>query len=235
MSDDFDLISLAAYLHLSPGQISRLAERGKLPGRKVAGQWRFSRSEVHYWIERRIGEGDPAELEAMEEAFARPSLSESVPAFAELLSPEAIAIPLEARTRSSVISSMVEVAARTGWLWDTEAMNEAIRRREELCSTALEGGIALMHPRRPMPQILDRPFVALGRTDTGIAFGGARGEMTDVFFLICSTSDRGHLHTLARLSRMVGLGGFLTELRDAPDARSALDVVLSHAADSANP
>ena len=37
------------------------------------------------------------------------------------------------------------------------------------------------------------------------------GVLTDLFFLICSTTDRGHLHTLARLSRLLSdeqtLGG----------------------------
>ena len=40
--DDFGIESLAAYLHVDPAQVLRLAERGKLPGRKVAGQWRFA-------------------------------------------------------------------------------------------------------------------------------------------------------------------------------------------------
>ena len=38
---DFDIDELAKYLHLTPPQVSRMADRGKLPGRKVGGQWRF--------------------------------------------------------------------------------------------------------------------------------------------------------------------------------------------------
>jgi len=34
---DFDVNSLACYLHLAPQQVVKLAERGKLPGRKAAG------------------------------------------------------------------------------------------------------------------------------------------------------------------------------------------------------
>ena len=49
---DFDVDSLAAYLHVSPQQVARMADRGKLPGRKVGGQWRFKRDDIDAWIER---------------------------------------------------------------------------------------------------------------------------------------------------------------------------------------
>ena len=87
-------------------------------------------------------------------------------------------------------------------------MIEAIRSREDMYPTAMEGGVALLHPRRPMPTILAQPFLALGVTATGIPFGGERGGLTDVFFLICSVEDRGHLRTLARLARVIGTSGF---------------------------
>jgi PTS system nitrogen regulatory IIA component len=55
---DFDVDRLAAYLHRMPADITRLAERGKLPGRRVGGAWRFSAAEIHHWMEDRIGLSD---------------------------------------------------------------------------------------------------------------------------------------------------------------------------------
>ena len=49
-NNDFDIDSLAAYLHLSPQQVMRMADRGKLPGRKLGGQWRFAEAEIHHWL-----------------------------------------------------------------------------------------------------------------------------------------------------------------------------------------
>ena len=83
---------------------------------------------------------------------------------------EAIALPLPARTRNSVIDSMVELAAETGWLWDRGRWPTR-SAREEMHSTALENGVALLHPRRPMAKILSQPFLALGVTTSGIPFG----------------------------------------------------------------
>lgn len=224
--DDFDLERLAAYLHLDAAQVARLADRGKLPGRKVQGDWRFAPAEIHHWLESRIGISDDDELAQMEsilrppansaEAAGQGDASATVPSIASLMPLEAIAVPLDARTRGSVIQSLVDAAVRTGLLWDPERMADAIRAREEMHPTALENGIALLHPRRPMPSILGAAFVAFGRTPRGIPFGGK--VLTDLFFLIASLDDRGHLRTLARLSRLVGDADLLAELRAAPDA-----------------
>jgi PTS system nitrogen regulatory IIA component len=59
---------------------------------------------------------------------------------------------------------------------------------------------------------------------TGIPFGGA-SSLTDVFFLICSTDDRGHLRVLARLSRLLTLPGFLNALHQATDAATVHQII----------
>jgi PTS system nitrogen regulatory IIA component len=220
--EDFDLESLAEYLHLRAAQLARLAERGQLPGRRVAGHWRFSRPEITFWLEQRIGLAEPADLERMEDVLERsePAHPDDLQSITDLLPIQAIAVPLAARTRASVIEGMVQVAAHTGWLWDERRMVEGVRNREQLYPTALDGGVALMHPRRPLADVLERPLIAFGRTESGIPFGHPQGVLTDLFFLLCSTTDRGHLHTLARLSRLLSDPTLLAELRWAEDAAS---------------
>jgi PTS system nitrogen regulatory IIA component len=230
--DDYGIESLAAYLHLDPAQVLKLAERGKLPGRKVAGQWRFAPGVVHHWLEERIGLSSDEELELMEGVLRR-AAGESAPdniSIAAMLPEQAIAVPLAARTRGSVITSLVEVAAGTGWLWDAPKMAEAVRAREDMLPTALENGVALLHPRRPLASILERPFLALGRTSRPLPFGAPRGALTDLYFLVCSTDDAGHLRVLARLSRLIGDETLLEALRHAPDAAAAHQVVAEHEA-----
>jgi PTS system nitrogen regulatory IIA component len=104
-------------------------------------------------------------------------------------------------------------------------MAEAVRAREELFPTVLESGVALLHPRRPMASILARPLLALGVSRSGLPFGAPRGGLTDIFFLICSTDDRGHLRTLARLSRVIASPGFLMALREAVSPQAAWNLL----------
>ena len=229
--EDFDIESLAKYLHIDAPQVAKMADRGKLPGRRIGGQWRFSPAEIHHWLEDRIGASDEDELIEVEGALQRAGNRGMQPngeiSISRLLPLNAIAIPLEARTRNSVITAMTELAAGTGLLWDPEKLAEAVRARETLHPTALDNGVALLHPRRPMPTILAEACLALGRTHTGIPFGGSRGTLTDIYFLICSTNDRDHLRTLARLSRLIGDPKVLADLRGAGDAPAAHDILAS--------
>ncbi len=226
--DDFDIERLAAYLHLNPAQVARLADRGKMPGRKVQGQWRFAPADVHHWLEHRIGLSDEEELLQME-TFLRPVQgSQQTPrSIADMMPLVAIEVPLAAKTRNSVITSMAELAASTGLLWDPQKMAEAVRVREDMHPTALESGVALMHPRRPMSSILGEAFLAFGRTESGIPFGGSHGGLTDMFFLIASIDDRGHLQTLARLSRLLADPELIAALRAAPDAATIHQIIES--------
>lgn len=224
---DFDIDGLARYLHISPAQVAKMAERGTLPARKIGGQWRFARAEVHHWLEDRIGAADDVDLQAVQ-GFLDKDASRRDPEtvqISDLLFPASIAIPLAARTRNSVITAMVELAVETGLLWDAAGMAEAVRARESLHPTALDNGVALLHPRRPLPHMLAEPFLALGRTHQGIPFGSDTGQLSDIFFLICSIDDSQHLRTLARLSRLIAAEGFLAGLRAAPDAAEVLALV----------
>lgn len=223
--------ALAAYLHLQPTQIERLADREKIPARKVGGQWRFARAEIHHWLEDRIGVSDAEELAHMENVLSQTSpLPIEDVSLTELLPPAAIAVPLEARTRSSVITKMAELAASTGLLWDAGKMAEAVQAREAMHPTALENGVALLHPRRPMASILGQAFLALGITSNGLPFGDRSGRLTDIFFLICSLEDRGHLRILARLSRLVSQPDFLSEVRKADTSEDVHELVRQYEA-----
>jgi PTS system nitrogen regulatory IIA component len=217
VDEDFDLASLAEYLHVTPAQVERLVSRGRIPGRKVGGQWRFSRAEIHHWLEDQIGLSDDVALAEMEDVLTRSHGNPPATSISGMLPLEAIEAPLSARTRTKIIDAVALLAGRTGLLWDPQKMADAVRQRENLHPTALDIGVALLHPRRPMPAILAEPFLALGRTDHGVPFGG--GQLTDLFFLICSTDDAVHLRTLARLSRLVANNDLLAAIRSSSDPR----------------
>lgn len=224
---DFNLTALARYLHITEGQVQKMAERGAVPGRRVGGEWKFNPSEIHHWLEDRIGAAGELDLAHMEGALARAAdrdgRAEELVSLAEMLPIAGIELELPARTRNGVITEMITLAGKTDLLWDAEAVGAAVRERENLHSTALECGVALLHPRRPMPNAIAQPFVCLGRTRNGIPFGSPR--LTELFFLICSTDDAGHLHLLARISRLLATDSFLALLRTATDAHTLHDEI----------
>ncbi len=225
--EDFDLAALATFLHLTPDQVRKMAERDKIPGRRIGGQWKFSRAEIHRWFEDRIGASDNKELVEVEKVLGRQTIHTEIEAvqIASLLTPERIFVPFLARTKNSVIDSICELTAQTGVLWEPDKMSDAVRLREELHSTALENGVALLHPRRPNPNIMAEPFLSLAVHSSGIPFGGPRGNMTDVFFLIGSINEGFHLRLLARLSRLLHWPGFLDQVRSGQTPKSVWQIV----------
>jgi len=42
---------VAKYLNVDEKTVYRLAQKGELPGFKVAGTWRFKREDIDRWIE----------------------------------------------------------------------------------------------------------------------------------------------------------------------------------------
>ena len=62
---------------------------------------------------------------------------------------------------------MCDLVARSGMMWDAASMAEAVKSREQMHPTALDCGVALMHPRRPQTSILADSVV-------GLAVGPAR-------------------------------------------------------------
>lgn len=229
---DLNVDELAAYLHLTPPQVRRLADRDQLPGRRVGGDWRFSEAEVHSWLEDRIGASDLDELTQVQKVVDRwsDSGSENIE-LSRLLKIEAIEIPLAARTRGSVVRRICKLAEGTGLLWDGTKMAEAVTAREELHPTALDSGVALLHPRRPQTSILAEPLLALGLSSQPLPFGNQSGHLTDVFFLICSTDDRVHLQVLAKLSRLLSGTDFLAALRESSNAKDAYALVEQYEAE----
>ena len=227
-NEDFDIASLAEFLHITPAEARKMAERGRVPGKKIGGQWKFFREEIHSWFENRIGVSDEQELAEVEKVLEIQSTKQLVEQFhiPDMMPPELVFVPLLARTKPKVIQLLCNSVAETGALWDPEKMGDAIRKREDLHPTALENGVAMLHPRRPMTNIIGNAFIALGVTTSGIAFGGPRGTLTDIFFLIGSTDEAVHLRVLARLSRLIREAEFLETLRSTSNSYDAHRVVV---------
>ena len=198
-----------------------MVSRGRLPGRRVSGQWRFSEAEIHHWLEDQIGASDDSEeLDRVQRVVDRMTDETHNRTIHDLCTHDTIEVPLQARTRGSVIRKMSELAARSGLMWDAPAMAEAVQSREQMHPTALDCGVAMLHPRRPQTSILADTVIALGVSQAPIPFSD-EGHMVDVFFLICSYDDSSHLRTLARISRLISIESFLDRLRSSESASDA--------------
>lgn len=118
--------------------------------------------------------------------------------------------------KGSVLRQMAALAEDRGLVCDPESLLQGLEAREELCSTGIPGGLALLHSRNPESYLLKAAFLALGRTIQQIPFGSPDGRATDLFFLIGCPDERMHLHTAGPLVSNGAKDGFTP--RTAPSS-----------------
>lgn len=225
----FNLDELTAYLHLAPGDVERLMRETDLPYTMRGGRPVFVRGEIDAWASRRIL-GLPGKRLDVYHAKSARGTREIFPTGAlvpELMRPDYIDLALSSRTRASVVRDMVALGERTGRVFDPRELVQTVEEREELCSTALPGGFALLHARSHAEYRFDGSFVVLGRTVQPVPFSAPDGRPTQLFFLICCEDDRIHLHTLARLCLMAMKTDIIAQLFAAPDAAAAYDALVA--------
>ena len=217
----FNLKEAAEFLHLTEEQVERLARSGELPCERQGGRLVFRHQAIDEWASQQVlGYSD----EKLSEFHRRSSakyydLSQDAAIISTLIKPEWIEPNLRCRTKASVIKEMADLADRTGLVCYPAELHASLIEREQLCSTALAGGLALLHRRMHEPYMFEDSFVVLGKTISQVPFGSPDGETTDIFFLVCCQDDRIHLHVLARLCMMCHQTSLLLELREAKDAK----------------
>src|SRR5438445_13449856 len=89
-----------------------------------------------------------AELEAIEQRGGVCVATE--PLIASMLSETTMALPLPASTKASILKELVNLAAQSWQIYDADALLAAIKQREDMGTTALESGVAIPHPHRPL-------------------------------------------------------------------------------------
>lgn len=200
---NMSLEEFARHIGMNVLDVEKLAARGKLPGEKIGGQWRFIRPRVTEWLQQEMPTLSEDRLRAVERAMATDPDGPMQHIVTGLLGMGGIDLCIRAGSRRSILHELVCLAGRTGILYDAEGLFEAVEAREEMCSTALPNGVAIPHARQPMPYVSAEPLICLGRVPQGLPFGSPDGALTSLFFLLCSHDDRQHLQILARLVRIL--------------------------------
>ncbi len=222
LSPTMMLDEVASYLSMTEREVLKLVRSGQLPATKQGESWRFLREEVDHWLEEQIPHFPSRELHGVEKAPAflggKPIGGKSVPILEDLLIPAGVELNAHARTRASVLEELVNVLDRTQRLQDPDSLLTAVREREDLVTTALDGGVAIPHPRKRLDWVVTDESLVFVRTVRGIPFGAEDGALTDLFFLLVCRDDRRHLQVLARMSRILKDNEFLQDLRCCDDS-----------------
>jgi len=227
------LSQAAHHICIPEKQLYHLALQKEIFCIKRGEQYFFEHRKLDEWAQRQIMKLSPEHLEQHHKNAARARstnlkddhLTES------LLSLEQIYPAMEAKTKPALIRKMVKAAAATDMLNDEDYLLTELIAREEIASTAIGDGAALLHNRYFDEFTFTDSFIILARTVKPLYFGCQDGGKTDIFFLICCIDDDLHLHILARLCMLVQGTGLLQNLREADTAEDMYSIL--HSAEDA--
>jgi len=225
----FNLDEVAHYLHLNVDEVQKYVRERVIPFEERGGRLTFKRSEIDSWASRRILGANEKRLKSYHQQSSERmlDLSKAHAIMPDLLRAEFIEAVLKSRTKASVIRDMAALADSTGMVNDAADLIKSIEERERLCTTALPGGVALLHPMTHDAFRFNDSFLVLGRAVQPLPFGSPDGSTTDLFFLVGCQNDRLHLHVLARICMMCHHTDLLMQLREASCASALFDALLA--------
>ena len=219
------LEEFARFVGMDPREVQREAGHGNLPGRRVGGAWRFNKIQVHEWLQSRMLTLPDEHLATLDRSMGQVTQAGAA-MVTDLIGLESIELQLAASTKASVLAELVKLAERTCLIYDAKELLEALRTREAAGSTALPEGLAIPHPAQPLPYATAEPLVCVGRVPKPLGFWAPDGELTQLFFLICSHESEAHLHVLARLMRMLQDGDTIEKLHAMEDPADVLQLLI---------
>jgi excisionase family DNA binding protein len=208
-SELMTLKEVAEFIRLNEKTVSRLANSGELPGSKISNQWRFDRVAVKEWASTHGRETTPE----MQEPLPPEATGLPAPLTVEgTLSLNRINLSLAGADKDAVLRELAAMVIPPAKKQTYETFLQALKAREDLCSTCVDEGVAIPHSRNAIVGLVMEPVIAYGRHVQGIDYGALDGKPVRHFFLLCAPNVRQHLQLLARLAR----------LTKDPEFRSAL-------------
>ncbi|HUT33538.1 MAG TPA: cation:proton antiporter [Planctomycetota bacterium] len=133
-------------------------------------------------------------------------------------------LDLRGPSRWDAIRELCEAAAEQEGMPDAEALNAAVRAREETAGTAIGEGMAVPHARLAG---LARPAVLFGRSEHGIEWNSPDGLPAHLLFLILTPADDQGLQVqlLGALAKGIGDEAVRQRLLGAQDEHGAWAVL----------
>ncbi|MGI9558772.1 MAG: PTS sugar transporter subunit IIA [Thermodesulfobacteriota bacterium] len=144
---------------------------------------------------------------------------------ADVLTRDAIIKSLQATTKRDVLKEISETVAGLSPSLNAETLFKMLMEREELCSTALDHGVAVPHLRM---HGLSEPVAAFARSEQGVDFGSLDGKPTHLFMTIIASESRAdeYISLLAGVTSVLKDGGMRERLEKAESTKDIFETLV---------
>jgi PTS system nitrogen regulatory IIA component len=218
------LKELAEYLRVNERTVLRMLKSGQLEGTKIGGQWRFNGSQ----IDQLFFPGAPPAAGADEVPLSMLTRSHLGIPVSRMMNPQRMIMDLAASDAEGVLKELASPALLNRVLLDVQDLQRRLQAREKLLSTGVGGGIAVPHPRDPIPTLSVPGLIVFGRSRRGIAFGAVDGKPVTLFFMLCCQNIEMHLHLMGHLAKLLRQESFVAACRECDQADDLTRLVMTH-------
>lgn len=213
-----NLADAAQFISVDEKELRAMAMAGEVPCVQQGIRLVFDREELDNWYTNRLLHHLPIK------PMNRPATPETL-RLADFCRLETMETALEGRTKPAVLKALTALAERSGLLYDPAEFLENLRKREEIASTAMTEGVALVHPENRDEFLCEDTFVCIAKAQTPVFFGEENGGATDLFFVIAGPDSELHLRLLARICQLIATTPMLERLREATTPEEMLAAI----------
>lgn len=198
---------VAEYLRVSERTVYDWASKGEIPCGKIGTAWRFKRSDIEEWVNKRLN------IESHKK-------SDFVPLFLnKLLLPEHVLV-VEKSTKDQILNEMIAMLAETPQVRSKKDLAKGIFHREQLLSTGIGMGIGIPHVR--LSSVKD-VVIAAALVREGVEdYESLDEEAVKLIFMIVARQDQHaeHLKILSQISNRLKNKEAREELMKCEDSNS---------------
>ncbi|MDO9464662.1 MAG: PTS sugar transporter subunit IIA [bacterium] len=212
---------LADYIKLNEKTILKMAQTGKLPGIKIANQWRFYLSAVDTHLQKSTIKSSSDNLNILIK-----TIEEDIIPLSRLMKISSINLDLKSRKRDDVLYELAQIANKTGLTLYTKELFHQLRERENMLSTAVGDGIAIPHPRNPTANLFKKPNIIMARSKKGADFFAPDNKKVHLFFMPCATNTITHLRLLRKISKLSHTTNVVQKFMRAGDESEVIKILL---------
>ncbi len=211
-----ELDTLARCLQLPRDTLERWIRQGRIPVRKTDQICDFKKDVLDAWAQKHHIRFKLVENQAPLQEVAGPD-NEAAETLLAALVRGGFHLGPDGRSVEEVLKKGVALAPL---LSDSERdiLFEKLMERERLTSTGIGKGVAIPHPRNPLPGNGRKAMITTCLLDQPVDFNAIdRKPVTVVFLMVCPTV-KSHLFLLSRISFCLRDESFITLLNSRPSA-----------------
>ena len=144
----------------------------------------------------------------------------------DILTPEQIKPDLQASTRWEAIDELISNLVECGRIKPEhkDAIITVVKKRESSMSTGIGFGIGIPHAST---DLIYEVVGAFGRSRRGVNFDALDNQPVTLvmLFLVPQGQFQKHLHTLAKIAKLLHKKEFRQALEEAPDAKAMYQII----------